>query len=145
MGIFKKGYSWLCQFTVPEVKILIIFCYLLAVLAVLWTTLTYTISKIGESSIQIFSYFQCSINGVHDLLDCEQYRKEFEEITVQELQVLYLVLLSFLNLSNLPLIIEYKSVKDKITSTINSILSCITVKKNEPPSHIGKEVTCNLE
>ena len=139
MGIFNKGDSRLCQFTVPEVKIFFIFCYLLAVLAVLWTTLTYDISKVGESSIQIFSYFRCSINGVHDLLDCEQYREEFEEITIEELQVLYLVLVAFLNLSNLPLIIEYKSVKDKITSTINSILSCVTVKENELPSHMGRK------
>ena len=118
MGIFKKGDNWLCQFTVPEVKIFIIFCYLLTVLAVLWTTLTYDISKTSESSIQTGNYVRCSINGVHDLLDCEQYREEFEEITIQELQVLYLVLFMFSNLSNLPLIIEYKSVKEKIISKI---------------------------
>ena len=139
MGIFKKGDGWLCQFTASEVKIFIIFCYLLAVLAVLWTSLTYDISKHDETAIEIGTYFRCSINGVHDRLDCEQYREEFEEITIQELQVLYLVLLAFLNLSNLPLIIEYKSVKDMIISTINSTLGRDTVKETELPSHTGKE------
>ena len=139
MGISKKSDGWLCQFTVPEVKILIIFCYLLAVLAVLWTTLTYSMSRGGEIAIQIGTYFRCSANGVHDLLDCEQYRKKFEEITIQELQVLHLILVAFLNLSNLPLIIEYKSVKDKIISTLNSILGHNTVKETQPQSHTGKE------
>ena len=140
MGIFKKGDGWLCQFTTSEVKIFIIFCYLLAVLAVLWTSLTYDISKHDETGIKLGTYFRCSINGVHDLLDCEQYREEFEEITIQELSVLYLILVAFLNLSNLPLIIEYKSVKDMIISTINSTLGSDTVKETELPSHTGKRV-----
>ena len=134
MGIFKRGDGWLCQFTVSEVKILIIFCYLLAANAVLWTIITYNISKTGEYSIQIGSYFRCSANGIHDLLDCEQYREEFEALTIQELHVLYLILIAFLNLSNLPLIIEYKSVKDKIKSTLGHN----AVKEIELPSHTGK-------
>ena len=134
MGIFKKGDGWLCQFTASEVKILIIFCYLLTVLAVLWATLTYDISKSGERGVKIGSYFRCSANGIHDLLDCSQFREEFEALTIQELQVLYLILIAFLNLSNLPLIIEYKSVKDKIKSTLGRD----TVKETEQPSHTGK-------
>ena len=140
MGIFKKGDGWLCQFTAPEVKIFIIFCYLLAVLAILWTSLTYDISKGGEMATELGTYFRCSVNGVHDLLDCEQYREEFEEIAIQELSVLYLILVAFLNLSNLPLIIEYKTVKDMIISTINSTLGRDTVKETELPSHTGKRV-----
>ena len=91
MSIFKKGDGWLCQFSASEVKILIIFCYLLTVLAVLWTTATYDISKCGELSIETHSYFRCSANGFHDLLDCKQFRKKFEGITIQELQILYLI------------------------------------------------------
>ena len=134
MGIFKKGDGWLCQFTASEVKIFIIFCYLLTVFAVLWTTLTYDISKSGERGIKMGYYFRCSANGVHEHLDCEEYREEFEALTIQELQVLYLILFAFLNLSNLPLIIEYKSIKDKIIST----LGLDTVKETELPSHTGK-------
>ena len=139
MGVFKKSDCWLCQFTAPEVKILIICCYQITVLALLWTTLTYHTSRNRELAIQIGTYFRCSINGVHDLLDCEQYREEFEDITIQELQVLYLILFAFINLSNLPLIIEYKSVKDMVVSTLNSILGHNTVKEAQLPSHARKE------
>ena len=139
MGIFKRGDGWLCQFTASEVKIFIIFCYLLTVLAVLWTSLTYDISKHDETAVEIGTYFRCSVNGVHDLLPCEQYREEFEGLTIRELQVLYLVLVAFLNLSNLPLIIEYKIVKDMIISTLNSTLGRDTLKETELPSHTGKE------
>ena len=136
MGIFKKSEdSWFCRVTASEVKIFLIFCYLLAVLAVLWTSLTYDISKHDETAIKIGTYVRCSANGVHDHLDCEQYREEIEDLSIQELQVLYLILLAFLNFSNLPLIIEYKTVKDIIISTLGRD----TVRETELPSHTGKE------
>ena len=116
-------------------KIFIIFCYLLAFLAVLWTSLTYDISQHDETAIQIGSYVRCSANGVHDHLDCEQYREEFEGLSIRWLQVWYLILFAFLNISSLPLIIEYKSLKDKIISTLGRD----TVKETELPSHTGKE------
>ena len=136
MGIFKKSKdSWFCQVTASEVKIFLIFCYLLAVLAVLWTSLTYDISKHDETAIKIGTYVRCSANGVHDQLDCEQYREEIEDLSIQELQVVYLVLVAFLNLSNMPLIIEYKTVKKTILSTLGRD----TVRETELPSHTGKE------
>ena len=133
MGIFKKSKnSFLCQVTAPEVKIFLIFCYLLAVLAVLWTSLTYDISKHDETAIKIGTYVRCSANGVHDHLDCEQYREEIEDLSIQELQVVYLILLTFLSISNLPLIIEYRTVKEIVISTLGRD----TVK--ELPSHTGR-------
>ena len=140
MGIFKKGDGQPCQFTVPEVKLLIIFCYMLTTMAVVWTNFTYGISKSGEYSIQIGSYMRCSINGVHDLLDCEQYREEFEGLTIQELQVLQLILVAFINLSVLALIIEYRSVKDTIISKLSPKVDRNIVKETELPSHTGKRV-----
>ena len=132
MGIFEQSKSfWLCQFSASEVKIFLIFCYLLAVLGVLWTSLTYDISKHDETAIQIGTYTRCLANGIHDNLDCEQYRKNFEELTIQPLLVLYLVLVAFLNISNLPLIIEYKSMKRVILSTLGLDI----VKETEVPSH----------
>ena len=128
MGIFKKSESsWLCQITAPEVKIFLIFSYQLLFLASLWSSLTHAISKHDETAIAIGSYLWCSINGVHDQLDCEQYRKEFEDLSIPELYILNLLLLSFLNISNLPLIIEYKSVKN----TVLSILGRDSVKETD--------------
>ena len=119
MGIFKKSKnSWLCQVTTSEVKIFLIFCYLLAVLVALWTSLSYGISKHHEMAIKLGTYFQCSANGVHDQLDCEPFRREFEDLSIHWLQVLYLVLVAFLSISNLPLVIEYRSAKDIILSTL---------------------------
>ena len=136
MGIFKKSEnSWLCQVTASEVKIFVIFCYLLAVLAVLWTSLTYDISTHDERAVKIGTYFQCSANGVHDQLDCEPFRREFEDLSIRSLQVLYLILVAFLSISNLPLVIEYKSVKDIILSTLGRDT---TVKEIELPSHTVK-------
>ena len=131
MGLFKRREdSWLCQFTASEVKIFLIFSYLLAVLAVQWSSLTYDISKHDETSIKIGTYKQCLAGGIREGLDCEQYRKEFEDISIHWLLVTYLILIAFLNISNLPLIIEYNSVKKIIIST----LSRSTGKDSELPS-----------
>ena len=135
MGIFRKDEDSPCHVTASEVKIFLIFCYLLAVLAILWTSLTYDISKHDETAIKVGTYIRCSANGIHDQLDCERYRREVEKLSIRGLQVLYLFLLSFLNISNLPLIIEYKSVKDAILSTLGRD----TVRETELPSHTGKE------
>ena len=119
MGIFKKGESsLLCRVTAPEVKIFLIFCYLLVFFGVLWTNITYELSKYDETVIQIGSYIQCSANGIHDGLDCQQYRNNFEGISIKPLIVMYLVIGAFLNFSNLPLIIEYRSMKKVILSTL---------------------------
>ena len=132
MGLFRKSQdSWLCQLTASEVKIFLIFCYLLAVLALLWTTLTYDISKHDEITIKIGTYKKCLAGGVHEGLDCEHYRKEFEDLSIDGLLVVYLILGAFLNVSNLPLIIEYKSMKEIIISA----LSRSAVKESESPSH----------
>ena len=119
MGIFKKSEnSWLCQFTVPEVKIFLIFCYLLAFFMTLWISICYDNSKQDETTIQINHYIQCSANGIHDGLDCEQYKKNYQEISIPSLAIMYLILAAFLNISNLPLIIEYKSMKQAILTIL---------------------------
>jgi len=131
MGIFRKDDSGgLCQFTASEVKIVLIFCYFLASMALLWTSITYGISKHHETAIKIGTYKQCLANGVHEELDCEIYREQLEAISLRPLAVMYLVLIAFLNISNLPLIIEYKSVKKTIILT----LGLDTVKEAEIPS-----------
>ena len=117
MGIFKKSKnSWLCRVTAPEVKIFLIFCYLLAFFAVLWTLVTYNMSKQNEFFTKVSFYFQCLANGVHGA--CERYRREFEDLNTHGLHVLVPLLFAFLNVSNLPLIIEYKKVKYIVLSIV---------------------------
>ena len=134
MGIFKKKKnSRLCQVTAPEVKIFLIFCYLLALFAALWATVTYNISKYNELATKMGMYFQCLANGVHNQQDCEQYRREFENLSIRWLHPLHLLLGAFLNLSNLPLVIEFKRVKEVVFSTLGRY----TVK--ETSSHMDKQ------
>ena len=136
MGIFKKSKkSWLCQITAPEVKISLIFCYQLVFFVVLWTSISQGISKYDMLAITVQTYFWCSINGVHDQLDCEQHRRELNELSVRWSHVLFLLLGAFLNLSNLPLIIEYKKVKHMILSTLGRD----TMKETEMASHVGDQ------
>ena len=140
MGIFRKTKdSRLCQITAPEVKISLIFCYLLVFYIVLWTSITHGISTEEEISIAIGTYFRCSINGVHDQQDCGQHRREFEDLSLRWLHVLYLLLAAFLNISNLSLVIEFKRVKEIVLSTLGQH----AVK--DTPSNMGKQSKMSLE
>ena len=136
MGIFnKQKNSWLCQVTAPEVKIFLVFCYLPAFFVALWTSIIYGFSKHDELTIKIGAYFWCLSNGVHDQLNCEKYRREFEDMNIAWLTALPQLLITFLNLSNLPLAIEYRRVKEVIFSTLGHH----TVKETEVASHISKQ------
>ena len=80
----------------------------------------YQISKQNETHIAIKT---CLINGFQEHLDCEPYRREFEGLSIQGLIVSYMLLVPFLNISNLPLIIEYKSLKNVTQRWLRSLLS----------------------
>ena len=114
----KSKNSWQCQITATEVRIFLTFCYLLAFFVLLWTSLTYDISKHNKLTSNINSYFQCLANGIHDQLDCEQYRRKFEDMSIPWLVALHQILIAFLNVSNLPLIIEYKRMKEVVLSIL---------------------------
>ena len=114
----KHSWLWLCQITATEMRIFLTFCYLLAFYVLLWTSITYDISKHNKLTFNIRAYFRCLANGVHDQLDCEQYRREFEDLSIPWLVALHRILIAFLNMSNLPLIIEYKRVKEVVRSII---------------------------
>ena len=114
-------------------KISLIFCYLLALYIVLWISVTHGISTQEELAIALGTYFRCSINGIHDQQDCVQYRREFEDLALRWLHILYFLLGAFLNISNLPLVVEFKKVKEIVLSTLGQH----AVK--DTPSNMGKQ------
>jgi len=128
LGIFKRNTdgSKLCQLNASEVKIFLIFCYLLTFLVALWTTSSLDISNHENTSVHIGTYVQCLAGGVRDGLGCDVYRREFEALSYPGLLITYLILFAFLNISNLPLVIQYKTVKRVIVSK----LSCLHLSES---------------
>ena len=46
--------------------------------------------------------------------NCERFRRQFEEDSYPSLEAIYIVLAGFLNFSNLPFIVQFKTVKHSV-------------------------------
>ena len=111
MSIGKKVRT--CQFTTPEVKVFFGFCYLLAVLVSLWTISTVKGVTADAYQDRLEIYARCMATG-SDNPDCEQYKKQLEDLSYPALDVIYLLLIAFLNFSNLPFVVQFKTFKHSV-------------------------------
>ena len=94
----------------PEVKISLIFCYLLLMMVLLWTNFSIENARFSTISSLILTYAQCMCGGIRKELDCESYRRDFEAESHPELVTAVFTLFSFLSYSNLPFLIQFKTV-----------------------------------
>ena len=59
--------------------------------------------------------------GIREDLDCEPYRSDFEARSFPELLIVYFALFSILSYSNLPFLIQFKTVKLFIVKTARKL------------------------
>ena len=116
-------YSRLCciKYSTSEVKIFLTFCYLLIVMVMLWTAVSIHDARFGDTLSIILKYARCMSGGIRGELDCEPYRRSFEARTYPQLSFVYFTLFSFLNFSNLPFLLQYKSVKLFVVRTAKKL------------------------
>lgn len=58
-------------------------------------------------------YARCMATGSGNP-DCELYKKQLEDLSYPVLDVIYLILTAFLNFSNLPFVVQFKTVKHSV-------------------------------
>ena len=69
--------------------------------------------------------------GIRDGLDCGNLRDKFKALAYPGLVVTYLILFTFLNFSNLPFVIEYKTVKELIKKASDKIHTSSSNENNK--------------
>ena len=114
-----EGYRKLCciKSTISEVKIFLTFCYLLIVMVLLWTSISVHEARANTTLFVIDKYVRCMSGGVQKEQDCESYRRELEALSLPGLTIIYYTLFSFLSYSNLPFLIQFKTVKLFVVKT----------------------------
>jgi len=116
-GIFKKkSLRKVCayEFSAPEIKIFLILCYLLAFMVTIWTTQSIAAGNVDDFKYHLTRYITCMAQGIRENEDCQSYKKEVENLSLPELHVIYTVLFAFLNFSSLPLVVQFRTVKDSV-------------------------------
>ena len=117
-GIFKWGQKkstekqvCICQFTVPEVKIVFVLLYWLFCI-----TIASIVSTISDGRAEIIinvlqSYVGCMAGGNRKDHDCHELREDLEAEANPVLEVIRLISIAFLNFASLPFVIQFQTVK----------------------------------
>ena len=77
---------------------------------------------------------------------CEPYRREFESLSHPGLECTYLILFAFLNLSSLPFVIQYKTIKRSVRDATRRITlkkSSDSDKKNSDSDKKSSDIDMN--
>lgn len=124
-GIFKRsgGSSKLfcVKISISEVKIFLTFCYLLVVMVLLWTNFSITNARFSTTISIMRTYVQCMSGGIRGKLDCEPHRRDLEARAYPALSITFFMLFSILSYSNLPFLIQFKTVKLFVIKTARKL------------------------
>ena len=116
-GIFKRRSAGksirACHFTTPEVKVFVGFFYLLAVLVSLWG-----VSIVRHITLDAFTdhlrvYIRCMSTGSNNP-NCALFKSQLEDQTYPGFDIVLFILIGFLNFSNLPFVVQFKTVKHTV-------------------------------
>jgi len=92
-------------------------------MVLLWTSFSIESARFDTTFAMIGKYFQCLSGGIRKDQDCKPFRRDFEARTIPELVIVYFTLFSFLSYSNLPFIIQVKTVKHFVARTARRLSS----------------------
>ena len=116
-----------CYFSTPEVKLFMMFSYLLVIMITAWTSFSIRDGTANSFQFYLEQYWRCMAGGASRSHTCEKFRNEFESLTHPGLECTYLILFTFLNFSSLPFVIQYKTVKRSVKEATKRL----NLKKNE--------------
>ena len=123
-GIFKRKYGdgstnkpvCTCQFTVPELKVIIVLVYFLFLTIILWTNLS--TGDGFDNDLRRFA--DCMAGGNRKDHDCQELREDLEAHSITTLEILSLLFLAFQNFASLPLVIQFQTIKKFIVQAFTN-------------------------
>ena len=119
-GLFKRGktYCSFINFSVPEVKILILLSYFIISGTMTLVNFNFTINEANHFLDDLFRYFACQLGGLNP--DCEVIRQEFERHLKPELTITTYILIGLITWVYVLFAIQAHHVK----KFVQRILSC---------------------
>ena len=90
-------------------------------MVLLWIEFSILNARFSTISSLMLTYAQCLSGGIRKELDCEPYRRDFEAKSNPELISAFFTLFSLLSYSNLPFLIQFKTVKHFLLETVRKM------------------------
>ena len=90
-------------------------------MVLLWTSISIDSARFDTTVSTIHKYARCMSGGIRKELDCESYKRDVEARTNPVLLTVYFTLFSFLSYSNLPFLIQFKTVKLFVVNTARKL------------------------
>ena len=90
-------------------------------MVVLWTSVSIHNARFNTTVSLMRKYINCMSGGIQKEQDCEPYRKELETVSLPGLRILYNTLSASLSYSNLPFLIQFKTVKEFVVKTVKKL------------------------
>jgi len=96
-------------------------CYLFVMMGFLWISYTINLSKSDEFQYYIDKYIDCMAGGVRNGLNCSEFRRRFEAMSFKYFEAVGIAMYAFLNLTYLPFVLSYRSVKKSVKKFLSSV------------------------
>ena len=126
-------------FSIPEVKIFLVFSFLLVELALFWISITFQVSSFEATLFHINNYIKCNLGGIRAGLDCGADRRRFEELSYPYLSAANTAAYAILSLSNLPLVLQYNDVRQSFRKLARFFFAA-----NQPQQTIHKPTSIRI-
>ena len=107
-------------YSIPEVKLILLFCYYAINFLVYLTSLVMYLYVLHDYGENIFQYKFCSAGGYKE--ECEIYRERAEDSFIPStvLSILSVILFSMITFSHLMYVIHFKTAMNSIKDTLMS-------------------------
>ncbi|XP_065890808.1 uncharacterized protein [Dysidea avara] len=136
-GLFKKEKSiWIVNFSVPEVKILLLLSYFIVFGIVSLVNFSISINEADPFLNDLFKYFACHLSGYNP--ECEDIRQDFEKHLKPGLSGTTYLLLALITWVHLLFAIQAQDVKKKVKSIITRYRSTLKFSSQETNSFSDK-------
>ena len=107
----SKFFSYFISFSVPEVKILILSCYIIIFGIVALINLSISIRDLNIFLDSLLDYFACQARGYSASNTCHEEYEEFEKYLKPELNMVTYLLLGLIPWSNLLFAIQVSDIR----------------------------------
>jgi len=93
----------------------------------LWIRFTIGVSNFENLLYYIREYADCMAGGVRDGLDCGEFKRNFETVNIKYFEATNVAMYAFLNLTYLPFVLSYRTVKKSVIRFLSSLNNMNTI------------------
>ena len=120
-GIFKREHQksackqvCTCQFTIPELKIAFVLLYWLMLIILIRGAFSIKDGRNDIFDYHLRNYVDCMAGGIRKDHDCQKLRLDLEANSYPVIEIMYLIMIAFVNFSSLPLVIQFQTIKQTL-------------------------------